>query len=124
MTARLCGGCLQSNPVSVSRGVSQPDRVSEEPSDLFSEEEEAASSTAAKANGVHSDDDNDLFAGEDTLPPNNICQFTRDSAASTASCSWLYHFSWRSCTDNIILQQQQTSMVTACFTQLKIMQTC
>uniref|UniRef100_A0AAX7UJW2 Sorting nexin-1 n=1 Tax=Astatotilapia calliptera TaxID=8154 RepID=A0AAX7UJW2_ASTCA len=49
-----------SNPVSVSRGVSQPDRVSEEPSDLFSEE--AASSTAAKANGVHSDDDNDLFA--------------------------------------------------------------
>lgn len=70
--------------MSVSRGVSQPDRVSEEPSDLFSEE--AASSTAAKANGVHSDDDNDLFAGEDTLPP-NICQFTRDSAASTASCS-------------------------------------
>ncbi|KAL3993292.1 mitochondrial cardiolipin hydrolase [Sarotherodon galilaeus] len=62
MTARLCGGCLQSNPVSVSRGVSQPDRVTEEPSDLFSEEEEAASSTAAKANGVHSDDDNDLFA--------------------------------------------------------------
>lgn len=71
--------------MSVSRGVSQPDRVSEEPSDLFSEE--AASSTAAKANGVHSDDDNDLFAGEDTLPPNNICQFTRDSAPSTASCS-------------------------------------
>lgn len=64
--------------MSVSRGVSQPDRVSEEPSDLFSEEEEAASSTASKANGVHSDDDNDLFAGEDTLPPNNICQFTRD----------------------------------------------
>lgn len=105
--------------MSVSRGVSQPDRVSEEPSDLFSEEEEAASSTAAKANGVHSDDDNDLFAGEDTLPANNICQLTRDSTASTASCSWLYDFSWRSCTDNIILQvqqQQKPSMVTACFT--------
>lgn len=52
--------------MSVSRGVSQPDRVSEEPPDLFSEEEEAGSTTA-KANGVHSDDDNDLFAGEDTL---------------------------------------------------------
>lgn len=59
---------MQSNPASVSRGVSQPDRVSsEEPPDLFSEE--AADSTTAKSNGVHSDDDNDLFAGEeqDTL---------------------------------------------------------
>ncbi|XP_044049340.1 sorting nexin-1-like [Siniperca chuatsi] len=48
------------NPVAVSRGVSQPDRVNEEPPDLFGEEE--ASNTTAKSNGVHSDDDNDLFA--------------------------------------------------------------
>lgn len=52
---------LQSNPMAVSRGVSQPDNVNEEPPDLFSEEE--ASSTTVKSNGVHSDDDNDLFAG-------------------------------------------------------------
>lgn len=57
----MCPSCLQSNPVAVSRGVSQPDNVSDEPPDLFSEEE--ASSTNAKSNGVHSDDDNDLFAG-------------------------------------------------------------
>ncbi|XP_054467866.1 sorting nexin-1-like [Anoplopoma fimbria] len=49
-----------SNPVAVSRGVSQPENVNEEPPDLFSEEE--ASSTPARSNGVHSDDDNDLFA--------------------------------------------------------------
>ncbi|XP_042275686.1 sorting nexin-1-like isoform X1 [Thunnus maccoyii] len=49
-----------SNPVAVSRGVSQPGHVSEDPPDLFSEEE--AGSTTAKSNGVHSDDDNDLFA--------------------------------------------------------------
>ncbi|TMS13300.1 Sorting nexin-1 [Larimichthys crocea] len=54
----------KSNPVAaVSRGVSQP-----EPPDLFSEEddeeeeEEAGANTPAKSNGVHSDDDNDLFA--------------------------------------------------------------
>ncbi|XP_023130058.1 sorting nexin-1 [Amphiprion ocellaris] len=51
----------KTNPVSVSRGVSQPDRGAEDPPDLFSEEEEA-SSTTAKSNGVHSDDDSDLFA--------------------------------------------------------------
>lgn len=56
-----CLTCLQSNPVAVSRGVSQPDCVSEGPPDLFSEDE--TSNTAAKSNGVHSDDDNDLFAG-------------------------------------------------------------
>ncbi|XP_017269661.1 sorting nexin-1 [Kryptolebias marmoratus] len=44
-----------SNPVSVSRGVSQPERVPEEPEDLFSEER-------AKPNGVQSDEDGDLFA--------------------------------------------------------------
>ncbi|KAL7406752.1 hypothetical protein ABVT39_025730 [Epinephelus coioides] len=49
-----------SNPVAVSRGVSKPDNINDEPPDLFSEEE--ASSTTAKSNGVHSDDDNDLFA--------------------------------------------------------------
>ncbi|KAG7221743.1 hypothetical protein INR49_029126 [Caranx melampygus] len=49
-----------SNPVAVSRGVSQPEHVSEEPPDLFSEEE--VSNTTTKSNGVHSDDDNDLFA--------------------------------------------------------------
>ncbi|XP_070689296.1 sorting nexin-1-like [Pempheris klunzingeri] len=48
-------------PVAVSRGVSQPDCVNEEPPDLFSEEEEDSRKTA-KSNGVHSDDDNDLFA--------------------------------------------------------------
>ncbi|XP_068427648.1 sorting nexin-1-like [Clinocottus analis] len=54
-----------SNPVAVSRGVSQPDNVNEQPPDLFGEEEEEeeeAGSTMAKSNGVHSDDDNDLFA--------------------------------------------------------------
>ncbi|XP_068178045.1 sorting nexin-1-like [Antennarius striatus] len=45
----------------VSRGVSQPDRIDGEPPDLFGEEKEA-SSTAAKPNGVHSDEDHDLFA--------------------------------------------------------------
>uniref|UniRef100_A0A7N6BM75 Sorting nexin-1 n=1 Tax=Anabas testudineus TaxID=64144 RepID=A0A7N6BM75_ANATE len=50
----------KSNPVAVSRGVSQPDHVSEEPPDLFSEDD--ASNTTAKSNGVQSDDDNDLFA--------------------------------------------------------------
>lgn len=53
---------LQSNPTAVSRGVSQPERVSEEPPDLFSEEEAHTNATTT-ANGVHSDDDNDLFAG-------------------------------------------------------------
>lgn len=58
----LCPCCLQTNPVAVSRGVSQPDRVSEEPPDLFGEEE--VGSKTAKSNGVQSDDDdNDLFAG-------------------------------------------------------------
>lgn len=47
--------------MAVSRGVSQPDHVSEEPPDLFSEEETI--NTTAKSNGVHSDDDNDLFGG-------------------------------------------------------------
>ncbi|XP_029984295.1 sorting nexin-1-like [Sphaeramia orbicularis] len=55
-----------STPVAVSRGVSQPDQVSEEPPDLFSEEEAISTaptlSTTAKSNGVHSDDENDLFA--------------------------------------------------------------
>jgi len=51
--------------VSVSRGVSQPERLNEEPADLFSEE---AAGTTAKSNGVHSDDDDDdLFAGVDTF---------------------------------------------------------
>ncbi|KAG7483288.1 sorting nexin-1 [Solea senegalensis] len=48
-----------SNPVAVSRGVSQPDRVSVEPPDLFNEGE---ANTKTKSNGVHSDDDSDLFA--------------------------------------------------------------
>lgn len=61
--------CLQSNPVAVSRGVSQPDRVNEEPPDLFSEE---ASRTPAKPNGVHSDDDNDLFAGQEPFSTINF----------------------------------------------------
>lgn len=56
--------CLQSNPAAVSRGVSQPDRASDEPPDLFSEE---AAGTPAKSNGVHSDDDSDLFAGDPTV---------------------------------------------------------
>ncbi|XP_030271223.1 sorting nexin-1 [Sparus aurata] len=55
-----------SDPVAVSRGVSQPDRASEEAPDLFGEEE--ASSTLAKSNGVHSDDDNDLFAEANVEP--------------------------------------------------------
>lgn len=63
---------LQSNPVAVSRGVSQPDRVNEEPPDLFSEE---ASRTSAKPNGVHSDDDNDLFAGQETFSTSSFSHF-------------------------------------------------
>lgn len=47
--------------MAVSRGVSQPDRVTEEPPDLFSEAED--SNITTKSNGVHSDEDNDLFAG-------------------------------------------------------------
>lgn len=47
------------NPAAVSRGVSQPDHASNEAADLFSEE---AARTPAKSNGVHSDDESDLFA--------------------------------------------------------------
>uniref|UniRef100_A0A672JH42 Sorting nexin 1b n=1 Tax=Salarias fasciatus TaxID=181472 RepID=A0A672JH42_SALFA len=60
--------CLQNNPpLSVSRGVSQPDRAQEEaPGDLFTEEgqqeEEEEERSTAKSNGVHSDEDSDLFA--------------------------------------------------------------
>lgn len=61
----ICLSCvsppLQSNLAAVSRGVSQPDRASDEAADLFSEE---AARTPAKSNGVHSDDESDLFAGE------------------------------------------------------------
>ncbi|XP_060884330.1 sorting nexin-1-like [Labrus mixtus] len=64
-----------SNPVAVSRGVSQPDGAAEEPSDIFSEEK--VGSTAAKSNGVHSDDDNDLFAEAHAEP-------STDKAASSA----------------------------------------
>lgn len=59
--------------MAVSQEVSQPDRVNEEPPDLFSEEE--ASNTTAKSNGVHADDDNDLFAGQETFSTNNFCPF-------------------------------------------------
>lgn len=58
VTLCLCGFLylyLQSHPATVSRGVSQPDRASEE-----------ASSTPSRSNGVNSDDD-DLFAGQDTF---------------------------------------------------------
>ncbi|XP_020493364.2 sorting nexin-1 [Labrus bergylta] len=65
----------KSNPVAVSRGVSQPDGAAEEPSDIFSEEK--VGGTAAKSNGVHSDDDNDLFAEAHTEP-------STDKAASSA----------------------------------------
>lgn len=51
--------------MAVSRGVSQPEHVSEEAPDLFSEEE--AKNTMTKSNGVHSDEDNDLFAGSETF---------------------------------------------------------
>ncbi|XP_008335272.1 sorting nexin-1 isoform X1 [Cynoglossus semilaevis] len=66
-----------SKPVAVSRGVSQPDPVKEDPPDLFSEEEEEdASNTNTKSNGVHSDDDNDLFADADV-------ELTTDKSTST-----------------------------------------
>lgn len=69
---KTCIFYRQSKPVAVSRGVSQPDPVKEDPPDLFSEEEEEdASNTNTKSNGVHSDDDNDLFAGKKTC----ICPF-------------------------------------------------
>ena len=61
LISKWCPSSLQSVPVAVSRGVSQPDNVNEQTPDLFGEEE--AGSTTAKSNGVHSDDDNDLFAG-------------------------------------------------------------
>ncbi|XP_061595254.1 sorting nexin-1-like [Cololabis saira] len=51
----------RTDPVSVSRGVSQPEQVEEEPADLFSEEEEGSTATA-RSNGVNSDDDSDLFS--------------------------------------------------------------
>lgn len=56
---------LQSNPVAESF---QPDTANgEEPADLFSEEETNtavnSSITTSKSNGVHSDNENDLFAG-------------------------------------------------------------
>lgn len=47
----------------MSRGVSQLDRGSEEPADLFMEE---GSDTPSKSNGLNSDED-DLFAGQDTF---------------------------------------------------------
>ncbi|XP_004066915.1 sorting nexin-1 [Oryzias latipes] len=50
----------RTSPLFVSRGVSQPERVREEPADLFSQEE--AGTDTARSNGVNSDDDNDLFA--------------------------------------------------------------
>ncbi|XP_034015857.1 sorting nexin-1-like [Thalassophryne amazonica] len=49
-----------SNPVAISGGFFQPERSAEEPPDLFGEEEDT--STTAKSNGVHSDEDSDLFA--------------------------------------------------------------
>lgn len=52
-----------SKPAAVSRGVSQPEQ--QEPPDLFSEEAVKAPTTAkpnAESNGVHSDDDGDLFS--------------------------------------------------------------
>ncbi|XP_037547764.1 sorting nexin-1 [Nematolebias whitei] len=48
-----------SKPVSVSRGVSQPERVPDEPEDLFGEEQRP---TTDHPNGVHSGQDKDLFA--------------------------------------------------------------
>lgn len=57
---------LQSSPVAVSRGVSQPDGAGDQAADLFSEE---AAETPAKSNGVHSDEESDLFAGEPAFHP-------------------------------------------------------
>uniref|UniRef100_A0A1A8E4M8 Sorting nexin-2 n=1 Tax=Nothobranchius kadleci TaxID=1051664 RepID=A0A1A8E4M8_NOTKA len=62
-----------SKPESVSRGVSQPERVPEEPEDLFSEER----CRSTKANGVHPDDDTDLFAEART-------DFNSDKSSSSA----------------------------------------
>ncbi|CAN9506624.1 unnamed protein product [Ophioblennius macclurei] len=76
-------------PASVSRGVSQPDRVQEEaleeqeeePRDLFTEEKEEHS--AAKSNGVQSDEDNDLFA-EGQVELNTHSQKENTSSSSFA----------------------------------------
>ncbi|XP_056134446.1 sorting nexin-1-like [Lampris incognitus] len=52
-----------SNPVSMSCEVRQPDAASDEPPDLFNEVETSnPAPNNTKSNGVHSDDDNDLFA--------------------------------------------------------------
>uniref|UniRef100_A0A8C6TM54 Sorting nexin-2 n=1 Tax=Neogobius melanostomus TaxID=47308 RepID=A0A8C6TM54_9GOBI len=67
-----------SKPVAVSRGVSHSER--EEPPDLFSEEANDTAPTAksnAKSNGVHSDDDGDLFADARV-------ELTTDKTSSTA----------------------------------------
>lgn len=69
--------------MAVSRGVSQPDRASEAAPDLFGEEE--ASSTLAKSNGVHSDDDNDLFSGQEMCFINCFSSF--DPNKSQCDCT-------------------------------------
>ncbi|RVE74228.1 hypothetical protein OJAV_G00019950 [Oryzias javanicus] len=66
------------NPVSVSRGVSQP-----EPADLFSQEE--AGPNTAKSNGVNSDDDNDLFAeAQSDLGSNTPSSATRPDVSTSS----------------------------------------
>ncbi|XP_028297856.1 sorting nexin-1 isoform X1 [Gouania willdenowi] len=56
-----------SNPESVSRGLSQPERVNEQPQDLFTEGEGEGEGCggANRSDGVPSDEDNDLFADAD-----------------------------------------------------------
>ncbi|KAK7912563.1 hypothetical protein WMY93_012774 [Mugilogobius chulae] len=74
-----------SKPVAVSRGVSQPEQ--DEPPDLFSEEAHSTAppshttaQTNAKANGVHSDDDGDLFADARV-------ELTTDKSSSSGSAA-------------------------------------
>ncbi|XP_037338153.2 sorting nexin-1-like [Pungitius pungitius] len=77
-----------SKPVAVSRGVSQPDNVTEQPPDLFreeEEEEEEASGTTAKYNGVHSDDDSDLFADAQVEPSTDKAGSSARKALSPSS---------------------------------------
>ncbi|KAA8595961.1 hypothetical protein FQN60_011252 [Etheostoma spectabile] len=89
------GEDIFSNPMAVSRGVSQPSAVNEEPPDLFSEEEEA-SSTTVKSNGVHSDDDNDLFEDEEahvelsTDTPGSSARKELSTSSGPLLCTCLY----------------------------------
>ncbi|KAM9764832.1 sorting nexin-1-like isoform 2-T2 [Menidia menidia] len=80
-----------SNPVSVSRGVSQPERVGEGSADLFGEE--GVSSPADRSNGVHSDEDNDLFAAQTDLSTNKSSSSAQKDLSTSSGPAPSFSFS-------------------------------